>query len=136
MRKAEFSTLLLKMIARIVNCINDVLKIQLFFAHLLGILFPKSQALGPQSENWKDKKKASASSSNHTTVKRRKKIPTSIGHRFTFKAARRSEIDSRVDRLHNDNDFAFLKLDKHSVNVEVLVKKKKAKKVFHAWKEG
>ena len=58
-----------------------------------------------------------------------------VGHHYDFKAVCRRERESRAGRLWNYEDFVSLTLEKHSINIEVLAREKKANKVFRAWKE-
>ena len=59
-----------------------------------------------------------------------------FGNHCTFKAARRRERQSREGRVCNNAYFTSLKLDKHGIDVEVLARENKEKKIFHYWKEG
>ena len=82
------------------------------------------------------KNKASTTSRNRIKAEKINKMNKSVGYQCASKAARRREREIKVGIVWNDTDVVFLWLDKHIGDVEILAREKKAKKVFHAWKEG
>ena len=132
--KAAFVIFLLKMIIRLMNSINDILNIQLFFVHLFVMLCAKHQALCLKMEL--ERKKEGAPSRNCTKTEHSKKMTTIAGHQYAFKAAHRRKIESKVCMFWNYEALSSPKLNNCGCDVEVLAREKKAKKLFRTSKEG
>ena len=116
--------------------INDTLNIQPFFVHLLVMLFPNCYVLFLKNETRMTKRRSRL----HQRVEQKMSVARKLPPLLVITVLSRLHVDMRESQglvgCGMMSIFAYLKLYRYGVDLEVLDMEKKAKKFFSIWKEG